>query len=227
MKQVILILPRRPSPISPTVLRRIFEGEVDGEYVNEYPSFVLHTGDLANAGGAPLQWIPRFFRPAGALVSRVPVSRCVGNHETSGDSGAAKYKAVFKPPENAPNAADKERYYWFDYRNCRFVVLDTDYGRNPANADASFEEHSVQHDWLCERLNESSATWKIVVMHVPVYTQTSDSRGYDAGDVSSIRTQLAQKVFNDAQYGVRLVLSGHNHFYERSTVLTEGGGTVE
>lgn len=54
----------------------------------EYPAFILHTGDLACEGGDVLEWIPHFFRPAGALISRIPVFPCVGNHETRDGDGA-------------------------------------------------------------------------------------------------------------------------------------------
>ena len=196
----------------------------------DYPPFLLHTGDLVYQGGDEEQWIPHFFRPAGALVARMPVFPCVGNHETIGDSSASNFVDLFNLPQNATNPGHRERYYSFDYGNCHFVVLDTFYdwtqGIPDADRDDFFDQNSDQHAWLRSDLMQSGATWKFVIMHVPAYTQTADGHGYYDGDVKAVREQLAEKVFNKAQYGVRLVFSGHNHFYERSRVSREGGGTV-
>jgi hypothetical protein len=199
---------------------------------DEYPRFTLHVGDLVYDGIDPGQWIPHFFRPAGALISRIPVFPCLGNHEYNDwshafDPGASElYLKLFTLPENATVQGDMEHYYFLDYGNCRFVVLDTAYDPDASNPDGFFEENSNQHRWLCDRLSESGAKSKIVMIHVPPYTQTADGHGYNAGDVSAVRRELAEKVFNKAQYGVSLVFCGHNHFYERSRVPREGGGTV-
>lgn len=193
------------------------------------PKFVLHVGDFVYDGGHADEWIPHFFRPAGALVSRMPLFPCVGNHETNGDSSASNYRKLFTLPDVEPqDPDDAERWYSFDYGNCHFVVLDTHYDSSAPEEerDDFFDENSEQHGWLRADLSQSGADWKVVVMHVPAYTQTSNGHGYYAGDVSAVREQLAENVFNKAQYGVRLVLSGHNHFYERSRVSREGGGTV-
>ncbi len=212
----------------------IFQGgvQVDEEivYLSDYPAFVLHSGDLVCEGGDALEWIPHFFRPAGNLLGRVPVFPCVGNHETNGDSSASNFVALFDLPENATNPDDKERYYSFNYGNCHFVVLDTFYDWSPGipdeDRDDFFDENSDQHAWLRSDLAQSGPTWKFVIMHVPAYTG-GGSHPYGAPDVTAVRNQLALPVFNKSQYGVTMVLSGHNHFYERSYVdYSDGPGGV-
>ncbi len=64
--------------------------------------------------------------------------------------------------------------------------------------------------FLEERLASSSATWKIVAVHHPPY-----SAGYQGSsvDVREIVAPLARR------YGVQLVLSGHDHDYQRSEII--------
>ena len=68
----------------------------------------------------------------------------------------------------------------------------------------------TQLDFLDQTLAESTTTWKIVVLHHPPY-----SAGYQG---SSIETRDATAPIL-ARHGVQLVLSGHDHDYQRSVVM--------
>ena len=64
----------------------------------------------------------------------------------------------------------------------------------------------TQRDWLKQQLQSSSATWKILVMHHPLYS------------IKGAANNLIQRwMFNDLvqEYGVDLVLQGHEHAYAR------------
>jgi 3',5'-cyclic AMP phosphodiesterase CpdA len=80
-----------------------------------------------------------------------------------------------------------------------------------------------QTAWLENRLAASSAIWKIVVFHHPPYTC-----GGHAGDQNVQRRWVP--LFE--RYGVQLVLSGHDHNYERFvarngvTYVVHGGGAA-
>jgi predicted phosphodiesterase len=63
-----------------------------------------------------------------------------------------------------------------------------------------------QTAWLEQELAESTSTWKIAVLHHPPYTC-----GGHSGDSSVQRRWVP--LFED--YGVQLVLSGHDHNYQR------------
>ena len=63
-----------------------------------------------------------------------------------------------------------------------------------------------QTSWLEQALAESSSTWKIAVLHHPPYTC-----GEHSGDLR-VGERWAP-LFED--YGVQLVLSGHDHNYQR------------
>jgi 3',5'-cyclic AMP phosphodiesterase CpdA len=76
--------------------------------------------------------------------------------------------------------------------------------------DTNIPEDPEQLDWLKETLRHTDATWRIVAMHHPPY-----SAGYQGSH------RLAREIFTPIfeRYGVQLVLSGHDHDYQRSHVI--------
>jgi predicted phosphodiesterase len=88
-----------------------------------------------------------------------------------------------------------QRYYTFKKGDVQFFVLDSNY------MDAT------QLDWIQQQLSASSAKWKIAYFHHPLY---SDGR-FHGSDVD-LRKEL-MPIFE--KYGMNVVLSGHDHVYER------------
>jgi len=88
-----------------------------------------------------------------------------------------------------------QRYYAHGKGNVRFIVLDSNYMDPP------------QLDWLEKQLGEATSTWKIVYFHHPLY---SDGR-FHVPD-TDLRARLEPQF---EKYGVNVVLSGHEHVYER------------
>ena len=78
-----------------------------------------------------------------------------------------------------------------------------------------------QTAWLEQRLADSGATWKIAVLHHPPYT---------CGGHEGHSTVVSRWVPLFEKYGVQLVLSGHDHNYQRFarrkgvTYVVHGGG---
>lgn len=87
------------------------------------------------------------------------------------------------------------RYYTFKKGNVRFFALDSNY----MDPD--------QLHWLEKELRESGEHWKICFFHHPLY---SDGRSH--GPDLDLRAVL-EPLFD--RYGVNVVLSGHDHVYER------------
>jgi 3',5'-cyclic AMP phosphodiesterase CpdA len=73
--------------------------------------------------------------------------------------------------------------------------------------DSNQPENPEQRAFLEDALRGSDATWKIVAVHHPPY-----SAGYQGSD-KAVRAAFAP-LFE--RYGVQLVLSGHDHDYQRS-----------
>jgi Calcineurin-like phosphoesterase len=99
------------------------------------------------------------------------------------------------------------------------------YTRRLGDAQLFFLDSTVPTDrqtaWLQKELAESSSTWKIAVLHRPPYT---------CGGHSGDRTVQRRWVPLFETYGVQLVLSGHDHNYQRFaardgvTYVVHGGG---
>jgi hypothetical protein len=82
---------------------------------------------------------------------------------------------------------------------------------------------ATQTAWLEQRLSASTATWKIALFHHPPYTC-----GEHMGN--TVVAERWAPLFED--YGVQLVLSGHDHNYQRFaarngvTYVVHGGGAA-
>ena len=88
-----------------------------------------------------------------------------------------------------------QHYYSFKKGDVQFFVLDSNY------------MDSAQLDWIEQQLSGSNAKWKIAYFHHPLY---SDGRFH--GPDLDLRKQL-MPIFE--KYGLNVVLSGHEHVYER------------
>ena len=88
-----------------------------------------------------------------------------------------------------------QRFYTFRQGNVRFFALDSNY-MDPA-----------QLKWLENELQHSGSDWKIAFFHHPLY-----SSGGMHGSSLELRG-LLEPLF--VKYGVQVVLSGHDHSYER------------
>ena len=89
----------------------------------------------------------------------------------------------------------EKRYYSIKKGNAEFFALDSSY-MDPE-----------QMNWLTKELHDSSAKWKICFFHHPLY-----SDGKFHGPDTDLRARLEPILQAN---GVRLVLSGHEHLYER------------
>jgi hypothetical protein len=87
------------------------------------------------------------------------------------------------------------RYYSFKKGNVTFFALDSNYMDSP------------QLDWLERELQSSNTEWKVCFFHHPLYSD-GKFHGPDT-DLRALLTPVFEK------YGVNLVLSGHEHVYER------------
>jgi len=94
-----------------------------------------------------------------------------------------------------------QRYYSFKKGDVQFFVLDSNY------MDAR------KLDWIQQQLSGSGAKWKIAYFHHPLY---SDGRFHGPDiDLRNLLVPIFEK------YGMNVVLSGHDHVYER--FKPEGG----
>lgn len=130
------------------------------------------------------------------------------------DDGVKFYAALGNHDEPtqrfyAPFNMDGKRFYTFRKKDVRFFVLDSTYVT------------PEQIEWLKHELQDSDAKWKIPYFHHPIY-----SSGERHGSELDLQV-LVEPLF--VQYGVDVVFSGHEHFYERLkpqkgiVYITQGG----
>jgi len=169
---------------------------------------LLHTGDIAYDRGELADFEAKFFDTYANVLEVVPVFPASGNHDYNVDD-AATFRQVFALPENG-GPAGVERWFSFDWGDVHFVALDTE------------RVGSEQRAWLEADLASSAQLWTVVYMHKPPYSSGAHGSSLDVRDAFS-------PIFE--QHGVQLVLSGHDHDYERTRpiggvtyVVTGGGG---
>lgn len=177
--------------------------------MESYPfDLFIHTGDIAYDTGTFEQFERTFFAPYARILQSFPAYAVSGNHEYETDD-AAPYRQVFVLPENGGEDG-RERWFSFDWGDVHFVALDTE----RVGAD--------QARWLEADLAANTRPWTVVYTHRPPYS--SGEHGSDL-EVRSTFGPILER------YAVPLVLSGHDHNYERTVpmngvtyVVTGGGG---
>ncbi|WP_198664910.1 purple acid phosphatase family protein [Lewinella sp. IMCC34191] len=174
--------------------------------------FMLHAGDLINRSDRDHEW-GEWFYAGGWIYGMMPSIATPGNHEYGrtilGDRELSPHwRPTFHLPENGP-ADYPETVYYVDYQGTRVISLDS-----PAFLRDS-SEANVQMDWLRGLLADNPNTWTIVTMHHPVYSSRLGR------DNLELREGL-QPIFEE--FGVDLVLQGHDHTYGRGTNLPIGSG---
>ncbi len=211
--------------------------------------FFCNVGDYGVNGSEDDIW-DMYFNSLKGISETLPAVAAMGNHETytleSGANGPENFALRFNNPKNAYGLADDSTYtaaneytpnllkymdgsvYSFDYGNTHFSVLNT--GSEKSIADMTYFLQ-LQAEWLKNDLANTDATWKVVLVHRGVYYVKDRSAGDEVKDV------LLDVI---DEYGVDLVLQGHDHVYMRTyqmkgdeivdvnetNELTKGNGTV-
>lgn len=172
---------------------------------NSKQTIAIHSGDLLNDGDAEYDWttevFPTNYPALNQFFAEVPLVVARGNHEESGDL----FRKYF-PYEHV-----KDFYWEFTYGPCHIFVIDQYVNYKPG---------SEQYNWLVSELSNSVKAWKIVAFHSP---------GWAAGGHKNNRyvQDYLQPLF--IEYGVDIIITGHNHYYSRCEVdgiqhITTGGG---
>jgi 3',5'-cyclic AMP phosphodiesterase CpdA len=149
--------------------------------------FVIMLGDNIYGSERPQDFVKKFEKPyEGILTQKIPFYASLGNHD---DPTQRFYK---------PFNMNGERFYSFKpslLAPARFFALDSTY-MTPA-----------QVEWLNKELSSSGTDWKLALFHHPLY-----SSGDRHGSLLTLREQLEPTFL---KYGMHVVFTGHDHFYER------------
>lgn len=199
-----------------------------------HADFLINTGDLVESGGSPPQW-QTFFDIEAPLTRERPVFSCVGNHELH-DGAGIEFVRYFGPAslpasELAPAPAAtgqpvadaaaapvslEQLSGTFRWSNARFFLVNgmVDYTKGPTRA------------WLDKALTDSDKepdlVWRVVVVHHGPWSSGPH------GDNPLLHEAKIPQLLRE--HKVDLVISGHDHIYERGTaaglayVVSGGGG---
>lgn len=176
-------------------------------------AFMLHAGDLINVAETDAEW-GEWFGAGGWINAMIPVIATPGNHEyasrKNADGSKTKWLSRFWVPQfafpaNGPEGL-KESAYYIDYQNLRVISLNSN------------EQREEQVPWLERVLTENDRTWTIITFHHPIFSMAKDR------DNPTLR-ELWKPVFD--RHRVDLVLTGHDHSYGRTGLLTPETNVAE
>ena len=181
--------------------------EILDQLAQRDPWFVLNGGDMVIDGDQIDQWID-FLDWTTIASPELPYMPCIGNHDDGPvDGDGAYYNQIFQLPRSTgDNGSGTEDYYYFTYGNALFVSLSTQTYRGASN------DFAEQAAWLDEVLTANPRMWTIVFYHHPTYTTEVL---FDISHEPNEQGQNAAFVEVIDRHHVDLVITSHNHWYER------------
>ena len=188
---------------------------------------ILTTGDNAYASGTHVEWQTNVFDVYRELFAEIPFMATIGNHDNKTDEAGPYLDDLFLPRQ-ALLERDQERYYSIDWGPLHFVGLDTERALDdmlPGLLDPELKDPAQQDGWFRADMEANERPWRIAAFHQPTYSNTD-------GRSPELRMRQAFVPMFE-EFGVQLVLQGHNHLYERYHPIkqdlittTEDGGVV-
>ncbi|NQX40879.1 3',5'-cyclic AMP phosphodiesterase CpdA [Pedobacter steynii] len=167
------------------------------------PDFTIFSGDIVNSGKSTADW-DNWFSNGKTFIENNLIFHSMGNHDAA---SVPTYQNVFELPKSVPESGTN-LYYSFTYGEAVFISLNSE--------DAA---GTAQYNWLLKTLKANATKkWKIIFFHKPFYTVGAHSGEMDA------YFNTWWKAFDD--YGVDLIVNGHDHMYERTKPLNRNVSTT-
>lgn len=181
---------------------------------------VIHGGDIQYRSAIVDTW-NGMFATFGPLMRRAPMHFIIGNHEfeagdESGDLADVEYDTTYRRLFHRQGEVGTQEYHAFTRGGVRFILLNSE--------DRYFSGQGAQLAWLRDELAAASASpdvrATVVGFHRPFWTMSSSRPSMEDREV-------LHPLF--VEHRVALVLTGHNHCYERFevdgvTYVVDGGG---
>jgi hypothetical protein len=181
----------------------------------------LMLGDNAYEDGTDLEYQLGVFDIYPQTLRQAPLWTTLGNHDghtADSETQSGPYYDIFTLPVNGEAGgipSGTEAYYSFNYGNIHFISLDS--------YDTDSTAGSPMMLWLENDLAATTSVWIIAFWHHPPY-----SSGYHDSDTSGTQTKMRENAVAILEsYGVDLVMSAHNHTYERSYLINGHYGTSD
>ncbi|CAG8567109.1 18425_t:CDS:1, partial [Racocetra persica] len=173
----------------------VFNRLVKSAFQHHTPNFIIHAGDAVQDYKNLQQWQTDFYDPLSnyQLSQQAPMIYAHGNHDYDKQS-------IYAYTTDMP-------WYSFTIANTRWIVLDS-------NID-----DIKQDEWLVQELSSSetkNAEFRIVVVHIPPFVEFWEPGAWHDKNEKQwgefVRTRFVP-LFRT--HGVDLVISGHQHNYQR------------
>lgn len=186
---------------------------------------IIMTGDYVSNSDSIDEW--ERFREVTEDAFQYPVYPCLGNH----DDGPADYPQWFPFFERRLyydwdyyQTFNVERWWSADIDDLHLVALDSNLAGFDFFTFTGDLLEIFQYMWFEEDLKKNSGKTIIVIWHEPAY----GSHSWFGKGHGSNRFMRNRYVSLCEQYGVKMILCGHNHWYERVSMngikhITTGG----
>lgn len=168
--------------------------------------FLVCGGDLTERPAN--QYWAETFRTLDSIGQSLPVLTVTGNHEyLKGVIQRLEHRFPLVFSYFLDSRVEDNMVYTLKYGDAQLFVLDS---------NREFFYLWTQQKWLEEQLAQSTAKWKILILHHPLHSLKGNNN------------KVQRWMFDDLvrQYGIDLVLQGHEHAYARMATHDENGTAV-
>jgi hypothetical protein len=207
-------------------------------------SQIFIAGDMSYANSEPNRWNSWFDLICDPLASSVPLHVAAGNHEIECDEQNydifVPYENYFRNPNRIGSAVMEpvDEHYrkrlWnrscstpssfqgvYDYGNSFYSFIHGLVHVIVLNSYTDATEGSPQYKWLetelSQQFNRTQTPWLVVSFHAPLYTTFCGH----VNEIPALRMKAAMEpLFR--QFGVNLIINGHDHAYMRTHPLYKG-----
>lgn len=184
------------------------------------PDLVLLAGDLSYAEGNHAAW-DSWFDVMQPLAARATTLAAPGNHDSEGAFGTQAFESRLAQP-------GAELYYSFDYGRAHFLVLYSHLSGAATEGRVAPMLRFMADDLeaAAARRDAGQLDFLVVVQHHPLVGSTK------SGEVPLHERQihaplLALQEATFQRHGVDLLLTAHNHNYERSKPMVAAQPTTQ
>ncbi|KAJ2726813.1 hypothetical protein GGI07_000324 [Coemansia sp. Benny D115] len=209
----------------PSKFRKVLETVRDHYGKNGKPDAILHVGDSVQNVRSLSDWQKQMFSPMSDMVSYQHTSPLIfvpGNHDHDKRCGADNsnyyadmYHGIWDisglaQSKNSIDSSYHQFYHSVSVGSARLVILDAEC---PSKEQYEFLERELQSTVF------QNARFRIVAVHIPPFIEFWDPYTWnEKGEKhwgEHVRLEY-DHLFR--KYGVDLVISGHQHNYQRSTI---------
>lgn len=199
---------------TPIKVREGFHNFMNGKSLDG----IIMLGDNAYPMGTDREYQTAFFNVFKSSLKTTPILPCTGNHDMD-----LAFLSIFADPFHNKMATNPGRYplyYSTEIGDVHFTFIDPWKSWLESTSNPDHPEWKKQLKWLETDFRSSKKKWNVLVNHFPFYCD-GDYNSDTNGALIQLREMIAPLV---DKYGIDLVVSGHDHSYQRTHLIKEHYG---